>query len=90
MIFLYTGTEIESAMGTGLIALPFLILFGILFLGLAILAFLFWIFMILDCAKRKFKHENDKIVWILVIVLLHWIGALIYYFAIRQKYGKAK
>ena len=30
-----------------------------------------------------FKKENDKIVWILVVVLLQILGALIYYFAVK-------
>jgi hypothetical protein len=41
--------------------------------------------MIVDCAKRKFKSENEKIIWIIVIALASWIGALIYYFAIKRE-----
>jgi len=43
----------------------------------------FWIWMIIDCAKRKFQKENEKVVWILVIVLLSVLGATIYYFAVK-------
>ncbi len=49
-----------------------------------ILAFIFWIFMIVDVAKRQFKQENDKILWILVVILAGIIGALIYYFVIKR------
>ena len=65
----------------------FFFLFVILWLaliGLAILAFIFWIFMIVDVAKRKFKNDNDKILWVLVIVLAGIIGAIIYYFVIKK------
>lgn len=41
--------------------------------------------MIVDVAKRKFKDENDKVVWILIVVLTGIIGALIYYFVIKRK-----
>jgi len=58
-----------------------LILIGV---ALAIFLFVFWILMIIDVAKRKFKHEGDKIVWIIIVVLLGWLGALIYYFAIKR------
>lgn len=40
--------------------------------------------MIIDVTKRKFKKENDKILWILVVILASWIGALIYYFIIKK------
>ena len=39
--------------------------------------------MLVDVAKRKFKEENEKIVWILVIALTGIIGAAIYYFIIK-------
>ena len=39
--------------------------------------------MIVDCAKNEKSEGNEKIVWILVIVLAGWIGALIYLFARR-------
>jgi large-conductance mechanosensitive channel len=53
------------------------------FLGIA-----FWIWMLIDCVKRDFKKENDKILWILVVALTGWIGALIYYFMIKRKEDK--
>ena len=51
-------------------------------IALVIWAFIFWILMIVDCAKRKLD-DTEKIIWILVIVLLHILGALIYYFAVK-------
>lgn len=51
---------------------------------LAILGTAFWIWMIVDCAKRNFKNETDKIVWILVIVLAQLIGAIIYFFVVKS------
>lgn len=50
-----------------------------------ILLIVFWIFMLIDAAKRNFKNDTDKIVWILVIVLVGIIGAAIYYFIIKRK-----
>jgi len=54
---------------------------GLFFLGV----FLFWIWMIIDCAKRSFPppDSNLKIVWILVIVLAGWVGMVIYFFAVK-------
>lgn len=48
-----------------------------------VLAFIFWVFMLVDCAKRDFKNDNDKVVWIIVIALLGIIGAAIYYFVVK-------
>jgi hypothetical protein len=62
---------------------PLILLLILLILAVVVLAFVFWIWMIIDCARRDFKKENDKIVWILVIVLLQIIGAAIYYFAVK-------
>lgn len=56
-----------------------------LVIAVAVLSFVFWIWMVIDCAQRKFKSENDKVVWILVIVLAGIIGAAIYYFVVKRK-----
>ncbi len=48
------------------------------------LLFILWIFMIVDVSKRQFKLEHDKIGWILIIVLTGYIGAIVYYFAIKR------
>lgn len=58
--------------------------------GLGLLAF--WIWMLVDCIQNEPSEGNDKVIWVLVIVLVHWIGALIYLLARRpqriQMYGK--
>ena len=63
---------------------PFFIAFGgaMIVIGLALLAF--WIWMIVDCAKRKFNREGEKIAWLIVIVLIHWVGAIVYFIAIKM------
>ncbi|MBP9759101.1 PLDc N-terminal domain-containing protein [Candidatus Dojkabacteria bacterium] len=56
-------------------------LFAILF-GLA--TFAFWIYILIDAVKREYKNENDKLIWILVLVFGGWIGALVYYFVVKK------
>ena len=61
---------------------------GIIFLillaaALCVLVFAFWIWMLIDCLKRNFKKDNDKIAWVLVIVFLSVLGASIYYFVVK-------
>ncbi|MDD5705519.1 MAG: PLD nuclease N-terminal domain-containing protein [Kiritimatiellae bacterium] len=44
-----------------------------------------WIWMLVDCATKEKSEGNDKLIWILVIVLAHWIGALVYLLVRRPK-----
>lgn len=57
----------------------------ILFYGfvvvLSLASLVFWIVEIIDAARRQWPDPNTKIIWLLVVVLLHGLGALIYYFA---------
>lgn len=63
------------------------LLFGgisFLFSGvIMLLVIAFWIWMIVDAAKRKFKNDVEKILWIVVIVLGQIIGAVVYFIVIR-------
>lgn len=45
----------------------------------------FWIWMLIDCISKEPSGGNDKLIWILVLVFLGWIGALVYYFVRRPK-----
>lgn len=61
-------------------------MFGMFFMFvIGALVFAFWIAMLVDCLKRKFKNDTDRIVWILVIIFAGIIGALIYYFIVKKK-----
>ncbi|MFA4930545.1 MAG: PLDc N-terminal domain-containing protein [Patescibacteria group bacterium] len=78
-----------------LVFLPFL-LFWIIWLGMYLLIFaiavggtIFWVIMLVDLAQRDFKNKDDQVVWLLVVVLTHWVGALIYYF-MGRKLGKKR
>jgi len=69
--------------------MPLFVLAGVGF-GIAVLGF--WIWMLVDCATNEPSEGNDKLVWILIIVLANWLGALIYFLARRptriQQFGK--
>ncbi len=53
-----------------------LLFFPLALLGLVVMAF--WIWMLVDCATKESDQGNNKLIWILIIVLTHWIGALLY------------
>ena len=59
------------------IALAEILFFGFLSL-ISLGLFVLWLVVLIDCIKNEPSEGNDKIVWVLVIVLTHWIGALIY------------
>lgn len=61
-----------------------LILLVLILIAVFISAFVFWILMIIDCAKRKMS-DGEQIAWILVLLLLGVLGAAIYYFAVKRK-----
>ena len=57
---------------------------------LLIATFVFWIWMLIDCLKRKEnqfpnKETNDKIFWSLIIFFTYLIGAILYYFIVKKK-----
>ncbi|MBI1175907.1 hypothetical protein GC207_00550 [bacterium] len=56
---------------------------GLVALAISLLGTIFWIWMIIDCATKESSEGNDKIIWILIILFTHIIGALIYFFARR-------
>lgn len=63
-----------------------LMMFLMLLLFVAAIAlFVFWVLMIIDCAKRKNLSDSERVVWILVLVFLQALGALIYYLAVKRK-----
>lgn len=65
--------------------LLFFVLFWLLLIVVAILGTVFWIFMLVDAAKREFPKKDEKAVWIIVVALTGMIGALIYYFIVKRK-----
>jgi len=47
--------------------------------GIAIFltAFLFWVAMLVDCATGE-TNENERLLWVLIIILTGLVGALVY------------
>lgn len=76
-IILIGGKKLFGAMGFPVYMLIFFLI--------GILATVFWIWMLIDCATKEPSQGNDKVVWIIIIVFTQIIGALIYYFVRRPK-----
>ena len=72
-------------MEIGIMMTIFGLLFTLISMVLSLLFFVFWIWMLIDCVKYEPSTGNEKIIWVLVIVLLNGIGALLYYFIRRPE-----
>ena len=46
--------------------------------ALELLGFLFWLWMIYECATRE-PNSTEKIMWLLLVVLAPVVGSLIYF-----------
>jgi hypothetical protein len=44
----------------------------------------FWVLMLVDCAVKE-PSGSDKIVWVVIIAVANWIGALIYFLVRRPR-----
>ncbi len=66
----------DSLLATGGIILA-------VFVVLAIVTSVFWIWMLIDALTNEPTTEQ-KLLWFLVIFFLHFLGALIYFFVRRS------
>ena len=84
--------EVAPLIGIPLIGMLIPILFFLFFLVIGVGGTVLWVWMIIDCATNEPTDGNEKLVWILIIVLTHWVGALIYFYLRRpqriQQYGR--
>jgi hypothetical protein len=46
---------------------------------------IFWLWMLTDCASNESSEGNDKLTWILIILLVPFFGSVIYYFVRRPQ-----
>ena len=73
-------------MHLGFIGLGILEFFLVLFLApLALLTFAFWIWMLVHAITNNGLTDIEKLIWVIVILFTHFIGALIYFFVGRPK-----
>lgn len=57
-----------------------LFVFWLFIIALSLAATVFWIAELIDACRREFPDPNTKIIWILVLIFSHGIGALVYFF----------
>ena len=50
-----------------------------------ILPLFLWIIALVEVLKSEFKNTNDKLIWVIVILLFPIIGALLYFIIGRNQ-----
>jgi hypothetical protein len=64
----------------------FFMLMGSLCVGfVALCAFAFWLWMLIDVIQNERLNGNEKLAWLLVVFFTNGLGALIYFFLVRSK-----
>ena len=59
----------------------------LVFLIIIAVGSLFWLWMLVDAITNAALNGTEKIVWVLVVLFLHFVGALLYFFLARSKSG---
>lgn len=47
--------------------------------------FILFLWALIDVIRRQFPNQNDKILWILLIILISWLGPILYLIIGRKK-----
>ena len=67
--------------------LGFFLIGGLIGGLIGILTTIFWLWMLIDCIMNTALVGTEKIIWVLVVIFTHFIGALLYYFLVRGNRG---
>jgi hypothetical protein len=51
----------------------------------ALACFAFWIWMLISAIQNKGLTEGEKIAWVLVMVFVHFLGSILYFFVGHPK-----
>lgn len=69
-------------LGGGEIGILLALLF---FVPMALAMFAFWLWMLIHAAQNKGLNDGEKVAWVVIIALVHFIGAVLYFFIGRPK-----
>jgi hypothetical protein len=65
----------------GLFKLIFLLVGGVI----GLLCSVFWLWMLIHAISNKNLTDGEKVVWVLVIIFLPFLGSVLYYFIGKPK-----
>jgi hypothetical protein len=69
--------EIDSGDVGGIIVLLMILCVVI---PIAVASFVFWIWMLISAVQNKGLMDGEKVAWVLVLVFIHLLGAILYFF----------
>lgn len=69
------------SVGGGLIGLLAFLVMG----AISLAAFAFWLWMLVHAVTNKGLSDGEKIVWVLLVIFLPFLGSVIYFFVGRPK-----
>ena len=70
---------------SGISELVFQVALPVTLVLFVLLGMTFWVWMLIDCVTRESNEGNERIVWVLILLFTHVIGAAIYYFVRRPR-----
>ena len=62
-----------------------LLLSVLVLIPISLALFAFWIWMLVHAIQNKGLTDGEKVGWVLAIALVHFLGALLYFFIGRPK-----
>lgn len=80
-----SGTDLSGPEGAFFVV--FMLGMMLFYLGVFAAAMIAWVLSVLalwDCARRDFPDPNSRAGWCILIMLTHWMGALVYYVVIYR------
>jgi hypothetical protein len=72
-----------AAIGSSLFGLLAFLVMG----AISLACFAFWLWMLIHAITNKGLRDVEKVVWVIVIIFLPFLGSLIYFFIGRPKGG---
>lgn len=64
-------------------------LLPIVFALIALVTTVFWIWMLIDCATNANLDGTQKLIWVVIILFLHFLGGILYFAIARGSRPKA-
>jgi Phospholipase_D-nuclease N-terminal len=83
-VTLFAKSWLQPGPNQNITTMTIAFLFFVVFLVVGLTATAFWLWMLIDCIMSTTINGTEKIVWLLVIIFTHFIGALIYFLVKRS------
>lgn len=69
----------------GIISGAFGILFFLISAAIGLACFAFWLWMLVHAISNKGLSDGERIVWVLVVIFLPFLGSILYFFIGKPK-----